>query len=680
LKLKHKILPSITVAAFFVLTLFIFAPSQLFLTNPNEFNATYFELLGYLAIIALPFFLVISAILFLLPDKRDLDKKVLILVLTLALLLWLQGNIMVWDYGKLTGARINFNIYFLVLTGFIWIALIITAFKWYKFFFKFAKEISLVFIAIQLISTSILVFNHQEIPESKRYAIDNTNQFTFSKEKNVIILVLDTFQSDTYEKIIKEDESFKKIFNGFTYYRDALAGFPYTHASIPNLLTGCYYDNSVPFSTFLSEAYNSTGSVPKVLKENGFEVDFLPDSDSIQIDHKVITNSLDRTQIQSSTLAFLFDAVLFRYSPDCFKNLVYNDGEWFLENKFIKPSREKPTAAAGVVFDDQALKVNDVAFIQRMLLDSITKENKNVFKFYRLNGAHTPYLLNEDLRYEKMAQGGYERQARAVLKLSGIFLNELKRLDIYDNSLIFVIGDHGKTGSFQDDIRINANPLFLVKRFNAPDRELFQSEADVSLSDIPDTIFSELNLKTETYNGSIFDLAESEHRERKFVFYNSNDDVQLDFFPVMEEYRVTGPVWEKESWTYLGRNSLENLSVVWEEGFSYLEGSNKENWRWCSSEGILTIKNTSEQDQKYQLSTEFATGNPERSRLVLESPFLAESLEINNKGSGFSKEITVSPGIHQIRFFCDAQKVEAPDAPRTLVFRINNFELREMVP
>ena len=107
-----------------------------------------------------------------------------------------------------------------------------------------------------------------DISDLKRYKIDSSNKFVFSKENNVIILMLDTFQSDVFQEIIVEDESYKDIFEGFIYYRDTLCGFPTTIASAPNFLTGQYFDNSISYPEFLKKAYLSSNSIPMVLLAN----------------------------------------------------------------------------------------------------------------------------------------------------------------------------------------------------------------------------------------------------------------------------------------------------------------------------------------------------------------------------------------------------------------------------
>ncbi len=72
------------------------------------------------------------------------------------------------------------------------------------------------------------------------------------------------------------------------------------------------------------------------------------------------------------------------------------------------------------------------------------------------------------------------------------------------------------------------------------------------------------------------------------------------------------------------------------------------------------------------------TGHEEFSHLRLDSPWFSEDLTVNAVGRFFSKTAVIPPGRHVIRFMCDAKKINAPDDPRVLVFRVMNFRLKEL--
>ena len=682
MSLKEKLFPSLAVSALFVLTAFVFAPSQIFLTNAREFNASYFELVGYLFLIALPFFLLALIFTVLVPRNLATHQKIVALLLSLSLLIWLQGHVLVWDYGVLTG-DIRFNTYFMVFSAAVWIGVLLFAYKKSAFFHKHMRFISCVLVGV-LISTSLFNYFQTEMPRPNQYEVDVTNEFTFSEEKNVVILVLDMCQSDAIEKIFNEDDSYKEIFEGFTYYRNALAGFPTTYASVPNILTGQYYDNSVPFSDFLDGAFVSPSSIPKVLTDEGFEVDCF--TYPLFLDNRVMSNVKERTGIEAGTVIAIYDASLFRYAPDLVKACIYRNGRWLLRSFVLSKvasfsnanDMRVPVNTPWVSFGEKSLRLKDVAFVNDMLTYSSTVDDRCIFKFYTLNGCHDPYLLNEKLEYEEMDSADrYERQAKGSLRLTGLFLDELRRLKVFDNSLIFVIADHGVRG----DIQGNGYPLFLVKGFNGQG-QMKISDAPICLSDIPKTIFSELGLKGDFDGESIFDLSDSDSRERRFLYYNWNEDWTKDHLPTIKEYVVSGHVWSGESWRYTGRKFIAGFAerplLEWDDGFFPLEGTKVNTWRWCSSEGTLIINNTSNKDRKFIMSTKFLTGYPELSNLTIESSLVNESLEINNSGYRYEKEITVPPGSHAIKFSCDAERVDAPTDPRYLVFRVVNFQMVEI--
>ena len=50
--------------------------------------------------------------------------------------------------------------------------------------------------------------------------------YQFSSDTNTIIIILDSYQSDIFQEIINEDEKYRDMFDGFTYYRNRSVDFP----------------------------------------------------------------------------------------------------------------------------------------------------------------------------------------------------------------------------------------------------------------------------------------------------------------------------------------------------------------------------------------------------------------------------------------------------------------------
>ena len=155
----------------------------------------------------------------------------------------------------------------------------------------------------------------------------------------------------------------------------------------------------------------------------------------------------------------------------------------------------------------------------------------------------------------------------------------LRRNGAFDNSLILVVGDHGRGGisqlytnpsgsernaflnktaigkDFQKD-KSRGIPLVLVKRLHAK-HELKTSYNPVSLIDIPATVFSELGIKAEIPSAldnkiefpgiSMFDLTEESPRTRYFAAFGWNGK-KSNFVNPITLYRVEGNSWLDDSW------------------------------------------------------------------------------------------------------------------------------------
>jgi len=151
--------------------------------------------------------------------------------------------------------------------------------------------------------------------------------------------------------------------------------------------------------------------------------------------------------------------------------------------------------------------------------------------------------------------------------------------------------------------------------------------------------------------------------------------------PARFEYRPNPPSLEAMT-THDGTQVWHNPRftpefIGWWDGFSTLEGTKENNWRWCSQQGTLVLNNTSHKTKKYIINATFITGYPEMSDLNIVSPIFTENLKINNSGYSYKKEITIPPGRHTVKFSCDANRVDAPKDPRYLVFNIKNFQIVE---
>jgi len=592
---SEKGLPRATAAlvlVFFCLTLVVFGPGTIYLTNASEFANTYPDLLLTGVILAAAIFLVLAALLLALKALgSSFYEKGLALILALGSLLWLQGNFLLWKYGPLDGrdipwskmARLGY------IDGAIWIGVLAAAFVFSRLFVRYARTVCLFLLVVQIGYAGALFARHPAVANFKKYSIDATNEFLFSKSRNVILVVLDTFQTDFFDEIIRESPEIARSFPGFTFFRNNLGGYPFTELSVALMLTGRYYDNSRPFERWMKEAYEGN-SIPRVLKANGWRVDLFPKiSYSLYYSDKVASNYVKGVPFSERLpdVAYGLDLSLFRSLPHFIKPFIYSHQDWFLKrllNRHWKASPKKKDHAARMVvplarkkrrnselFSARSfLRSADVKFVDAAYSESAVSDDPGAFKFYHLNGPHLPFVLDENLNYVRMEvnRQNYRRAAIASLKLVALFLERIRQLRIYDDSLIFIVGDHGagyqgqkfvlqpgmpadKMGKvITEPFKINALPLMLAKPFGARG-ELLTSDSPVSLSDIPATVFSALGLPVDAAGQSIFSVAPSANRERRYLRYGSRDI--YSYYGDMKEYIITGPAWLDKSWRATGR-------------------------------------------------------------------------------------------------------------------------------
>jgi hypothetical protein len=577
-----KILTSLLASAFFSFTLLFFGPSTIYFTNVFEFFSSYSEI-SYLLIIITFISTFLSTIILSFLKKKNYQKAISLLIV-FSILLYLQGNILIWDYGVFDGSDINWQkkIFLGIIDSSIWIGFIIIAIIKSSFIFKVARKLCLAFLLIQSLSLIITYSNASQVEGRKFIDIENNSKFEFSEKKNIILLVLDTFQTDVFQELLLEDPKQKKIFKDFTYFRNALSGFPTTKASVPLMLTGLYYQNKEPYLDFIKKAYTSN-SLPKVLKENGYKVHLFPVIGTVYLREDIANNFVRKKSFYDKAInikdtVFIYDIVLFRFLPHFFKKYIWNDQTWFLRNIFDQKAQQKSAEEnrlkKRLKRKKQKYRATDVQFFSSIKDNIIVNNTNPVFKFYHLKGLHPPVRLNckcELITGLKYNRQNYKNQAICVLSSIEEFLKTLKAKGVYNNSMIFIVSDHGpgnwglrnvkteltKFTNLKTDqnksllkIKSGALPLFLVKPFKfVRESKIKISDAPVSLSDISKSILSELQIQNKVPGVSVFDLKETDVRNRRFLYHSKFRTSKSGYFNKMTEYNVTGFSWIDQSWS-----------------------------------------------------------------------------------------------------------------------------------
>lgn len=575
-------------------TLFLFGPLFVFITNADQFPIGLSGLLPVQLLLALAVLAVLVAFLFVVP--RRVRPVFLLLVAAVGFLSWLQGQVIVWRYGILDGSEIAWPRHSFkgIIDGSIWFVTLVAVLALRRRIRPLISRISLLLLMIQA-GTIVLLFvktpwswKPQAEPGLVAY------RDSFSRGTNVLILVLDEFQSDIFAEIVEQEPKLALPFDGFSFFKDCAGGYTNTAASVPFIMTGRYSDNSEPHLLFIRHSYVAH-SLFKVLWEHGFRLDAYPRPELVNLVRLPRAWLEPKSQApvswdeEISSASLLTDISLFRCAPHFLKPLIYRRQMWLLsrlanwvlegKNAPAAPAKEpgtKPDSFQG--FGRELLSLGlDFKFMNEFMRDARAEGTRPVFKYYHWNAVHPPLGFDENFAVVRPEFGktAYVSQAKGCLKMAGMLLARMKELGVYDRTMIIIMSDHGSgrtadllvnpTDTPHSRLLAKGNPyqkfpyvksracaLLLVKPRNSRG-PLVTNLAPVSHLDVVPTILGELKIAMTGFSGQpVFSLPEGRVRERRFLAYSWNGG-QGQYLTPLVEYRISGPCWDDASWSLTGR-------------------------------------------------------------------------------------------------------------------------------
>jgi len=572
----QKLLSVLPPVILILANIFLFGPFTLYSGNLEEFHVPFASILKNFLTPSLIDVVILSLVGFFLPEK--LYKRYVSILFIFGILIWLQQNIFVWNYGLIGKADIDLSNG--AWRGWVdasaWIVCLLIALFFYRSTYKIARSASIALVVLECALLAFTSFSHPNIwTNGSDYTQSPANTFRFSSKQNVIHVILDEFQSDIFQKIIAEDSArYAKAFEGFTYFRSTSGSFPSTMMSMPAILTGQVYKNDVPAEQFVDTIYKGK-TVPNVLFENGYDVDLASTIDwyrygkftnwyNIPVPYGVSPDEYERTNSD-----WMMNLILLRTSPFFLKSYLYNNQNGL------------PMLHFDNVQHFEALRhFANEDFLEDLINKMSVGREKPLYKFIHLTTTHWPTVVTADCQYAgkilPWEWNNITAQDRCSLNHFIEFLNKLKTLGIYDNALIVVQADHGcwrvpqslnqislkNAGKdigedFHDEEDFASkvcasSPLLLVKPPHSAG-PLKISDAPTALTDIPATITSILNVNDKFEGRSLFDIRPDEVRERRFNYYYELLQSENKYYDFIDEYSITGNLFDRVSWKFIGR-------------------------------------------------------------------------------------------------------------------------------
>ena len=235
----------------------LFGPWTVHATNRGEFLAPFWSLaprwMGLLALVAC----LLAAVGLLLPARGF--RRYVAGLGAAGVLLWVQGNLLVGDYGLLDGGGLDLAPYAWrePLEAGLWVAVLALAVALAGPVGRAAPTASALLMAAQAAVLSLPPPAPARADPASGDAAANTwrlpplETYELSARRNLIHIVLDMFPSNMFAELRDGDRpAFDRAWSGFTFYPDHLGAFPTTKGSMPAMLTGVAYRNEVRFANF----------------------------------------------------------------------------------------------------------------------------------------------------------------------------------------------------------------------------------------------------------------------------------------------------------------------------------------------------------------------------------------------------------------------------------------------
>lgn len=518
------------------LTMGLLVPVELYIKNASQLWFDLKDILKYFLGNSVKYFLFLLFIYYVCWRKK-IRCACLSVLLGLLFGVFLQSYIVGLDYGLFDGHEIEWEKYTKagIVNTFIWLACLIetfVVFKRLKFdperIKKYVKPITFGIIAIQC---AVLLITLKNSPiqkdilyeDGKAGILTTKNLFKVSAQNNIIVFLLDAFDAAVFEEIQQTNPEAISNFKDFTFYPDTTSSFGFTIYSLPEILTGRYFDPSkqkYPF--FLNAAWNNNPYY-EVLKDNNYIVSLYTLGDFL--DKKApVDNLITEKVAMNDSIANKFNMLVkFRLAPHYLKKLYYQyDSD--IQSSMILNEGVKP------------YEIDDIKFYANLRKGIKIEEKDNCLQFYHLQGIHYPWNLDENLEpLKEGAKGSSRGAALGRLKIVNEYMEQLRSHRLYDNATIAILADHGYNHM------LGRRPVFLVKQPHVNNEYLKTDNSSLTVAELMPLVCKRFNyLNTDNH---LTRLASDVNR---MFFYEEKDGG-------FSKYRIKNDARKETSWELVGK-------------------------------------------------------------------------------------------------------------------------------
>lgn len=515
---------------------FFFGIFETYTANYNEFCFAFETVIGPMFLISVIVFL---ALIFIVPLLKGRDFKITVISFSsLFLFMYIQNaffddkSVMLGNYVAPSFMKVFINdiIFIAFVLGPIIVYYYLNNEKKRNYLFKGSVFASVFLLLIQVAPLPFLVSGlktiSRENPKNgirKEYVLSGEDEFVVSKNKNIVVFILDTYNSDSFEEMILLNPLIKEELNDFIYFDNMSTMALNTGFSMPYLLTCQDVDFKVSLEESNANAWNSGNAnyFYSSIHDDGYIINLFTDSDDYcgdadnmlgkidnvkEVNLSVITDSY-KTYLKLLKLSF------YKYSPLFIKSFFFvsgseeiNSSSDFFYNGYRTLDSSDYISQADYVKNFDVYTYN-YDFYNRLLEGLHTDDsNYNRLNIYHLFGLHAPYYALTSDRLVTV-----DEEEKICFVMVSEYINQLKKLGLYDDSTIIITADHGIHGDI-----LHSDPVMLIKKSGYRSDEMMNSSVPgvIQLDLLPTILYcSGIDDAPITNGNSLFELDCTE-RER----------------------------------------------------------------------------------------------------------------------------------------------------------------------
>lgn len=550
-------------AVFFAFTLFVVAPLEMVAGSAGSLVFGVVQVWPIVVVGALTLAVLLAVVLAVLPERAF--RIGYLAVLCLGVCCWLQAMFMNEGLPTADGGTIDWTSFMpiTVISAIVWLAVLVVPQIVQRFKGRLTHTVATVVACALLVVQGVGVVSlflpsaaSEELhAENHGYVTTEQGMFTVSNANNVIVFVLDNYDTVHLQQAVAEEPGLLDEFSGFTWYENSTAAMIPTRYGIPFLLTGQYPRYDEKFSTFLAERYDRSTYLSDI-SATGANVGIYSDtlglqyvSDSQAVD-AVYSKAMNFHRIEDvpidvwGSVRMLAVCALYRDMP-----WVAKPAFWFYTDQV---NNEMTVRNGDSGLDEMPYTMSDGRWYEQLQSHGLALDPDAAapaFRFIHLLGTHTPYIVDENGRDVGLNGSTLVQQARGSIRMVSEYLHQLKQLGVYDRTTIIVTADHGDWYLTPNPLEVPSSPIMLVKPADAALRPIEISPVAASAIDVMPTVLDALGADVSAYGAPISALDDVD-RPRRYLMTTSDGAHDQEIL----EYEIVGDALDMANWRLTGQS------------------------------------------------------------------------------------------------------------------------------